>query len=444
MHIHPIIDYLCFIVFLNQLSLTLFINYNNINQWIQTSFFSLLLKKYQLNMIMRNIMIPKYKKLYPIFQIMSLEQPKKEVYFKQRELESEDDEHFIIEEPSECQLQPIPNFPCKTVTQRQRQQIRQTSEINSLSFDYNEGSPDVSYKLQQLNMQSIQIPSKKSQLCRKISNFYPQTKPKKNFCFSQPLIKLPKQLLDKKKENFVFEEPTVHRSNSRESNHIFGHIPCMYEDSKIHSPNIILYFHANCQDITQSYQFLIHLRDNLNVFFIISTSVSAIAMEYPGYGKQKNEYPNAEFILKDAEYVYNYLTKRLGYNENRIIIFGRSIGSGPHTQIASKYKPACLALMSPFTPLKAAIRAYVGSWAQYLIRQLFENLDQIKKVKIPTFILHGKAYNIIPYTQAQELYKNFVSCKCILHLADDMDYINYKLNEQQIFLENYERQFIQF
>ncbi|CAK86132.1 unnamed protein product (macronuclear) [Paramecium tetraurelia] len=375
--------------------------------------------------------IPKYKKLYPIFKnYVPRTNKKRGVYFKQRELESEDDEHSIIEEPrqssfnqsSECQLQPIPNFPCKPATQRQ--QIRQTSEINSPSFDSNEGSPDVSYKLQQLNMQSIQIPSKKFELCRKISNFYPKTKAKKSFCFSQPLIKLPKQLLDKKIENFVLEEPTVHRSNSRESNHIFGHIPCMYVDSKIHSPNIVLYFHANCEDITQAYQFLIHLRDNLNV--------SAIAMEYPGYGKYKNEQPNAEFILKDAEYVYNYLTKRLGYNENRIIIFGRSIGSGPATYIASKYKPACLALMSPFTSLKAAVRDYVGSWAQYLIRQRFDNLDQIKKVKIPTFILHGKADNIIPYTQAQELYKNCISRECIMHLADDMDHISYKLYKDLI------------
>ncbi|CAD8151491.1 unnamed protein product [Paramecium octaurelia] len=368
--------------------------------------------------------IPKYKKLYPTFQNYVPRTTKKRgMYFKQSELEFED-EHFFNEEPTESQLQPIPNFPCKPLTQRQRR--RQTSEINSPSFDSNEGSPDVSSKLQKLNMQSIQITTKKPQLCRMSSNFYPikKTKYEKSICFSQPLIKLPKELIDKKKEKLLEDEPIPPRSNSRESHHIFGHIPCMYVDSRIHSPNIVMYFHANCEDITQSYKFLIHLRDNLQV--------SAIAMEYPGYGKYKNEQPNAEFILKDAEYVYNYLTKRLGYNENRIIIFGRSIGSGPATYLASKYKPACLALMSPFTSLKAAVRDYVGSWAQYLIRQRFDNLDQIKKVKIPTFILHGKADNIIPYTQAQELYKNCQASQCIMHLADDMDHVSYRLYKDLI------------
>ncbi|CAD8087525.1 unnamed protein product [Paramecium sonneborni] len=370
--------------------------------------------------------IPKYQKLYPAFQNYVPRTTKKRVmYFKLNEIDKfGEDEHFFNEEPAiESQLQPIPNFPCKPLTQRQ--QRRQTSEINSPSFDSNEGSPDVQSKVQKLNMQSIQITTKKPQLCRMQSNLYPikKTKIQNSICFSQPIIKLPQELNDKKnKKKYILEEPL--RSNSRESHHIFGHIPCMYVDSKNHSPNILLYFHANCEDITQSYDFLIQLRDNLQI--------SAIAMEYPGYSKYKNEQPNAEFILKDAEYVYNYLTKRLGYNENRIIIFGRSIGSGPATYLASKYKPACLALMSPFTSLKAAVRDYVGSWAQYLIRQRFDNLEQIKKVKIPTFILHGKADNIIPYSQAQELYKNCQSSQCLIHLANDMDHISYKLYKDLI------------
>lgn len=90
--------------------------------------------------------------------------------------------------------------------------------------------------------------------------------------------------------------------------------------------------------------------------------MSAIAVEYPGYGKYQNEQPSAESILNDAEYVFNYLTKRLGYNENRIIVFGRRIGTGPATFLANKYQPACLALMSPFTSMKAA-RDYIGLWA---------------------------------------------------------------------------------
>lgn len=43
------------------------------------------------------------------------------------------------------------------------------------------------------------------------SNFYPikKTKIEKSICFSQPLIKLPKELMDKKKEKFIEEEPIL-------------------------------------------------------------------------------------------------------------------------------------------------------------------------------------------------------------------------------------------
>ncbi|CAD8139585.1 unnamed protein product [Paramecium pentaurelia] len=370
--------------------------------------------------------IPKYPKLYPTFQnYVPRTNKKRGVFFKQSELDFEDD-HFLIDEPTESQLQPIPNFLWKPITSRQRK--RQTTDINSPTFDSNEGSPDVQQKLQKLNMQSVQIVTKKPQLCRMSSNLYPikKTRIDQSICFSQPLIKLPQELIDLKQkiQNESNDEQPPPRSNSRESNQINGHIPCMYVDSKKHSPNILLYFHANCEDITQSYNFLVHLRENLQV--------SAIAVEYPGYGKYKNEQPSAEAILNDAEYVFNYLTKRLGYAENRIIVFGRSIGSGPATYLANKYKPACLALMSPFTSLKAAVRDYIGSWAQFLIRQRFDNLDQIQKVKVPTFILHGKADNIIPYSQALELYKSCKSDKCILHLADDMDHISYRLYKDLI------------
>lgn len=59
------------------------------------------------------------------------------------------------------------------------------------------------------------------------------------------------------------------------------------------------------------------------------------------------------------------MTKKIGYEQNSIMIFGRSIGSGPATYLASKHKPGCLVLMSPFTSLKDAVRDYVrfvGTW----------------------------------------------------------------------------------
>lgn len=59
-----------------------------------------------------------------------------------------------------------------------------------------------------------------------------------------------------------------------------------------------------------------------------------MAVEYPGYGIYDGS-PDAYTIQKDAEIVYNYLTQILGIPESSIILFGRSIGTGPATFLAS-------------------------------------------------------------------------------------------------------------
>ena len=80
-----------------------------------------------------------------------------------------------------------------------------------------------------------------------------------------------------------------------------------------------------------------------------------IAMEYPGYGIYR-EYDKSrdltESILNDSEFLYEYLVWSLNIPQSRIILFGRSIGSGPATHLAAKYKPGALLLISPFKSLQ--------------------------------------------------------------------------------------------
>jgi hypothetical protein len=59
-------------------------------------------------------------------------------------------------------------------------------------------------------------------------------------------------------------------------------------------------------------------------------------MEYPGY-KLYEERKSAEMILSDGEYLYNYFLWKVGYREQHLMIFGRSLGSGPATYLSSKY-----------------------------------------------------------------------------------------------------------
>ena len=87
--------------------------------------------------------------------------------------------------------------------------------------------------------------------------------------------------------------------------------------------------------------------------------------------------------------MYDYLTIVQGIPQNSIILFGRSIGGGPATLVASKRNPCALLLMSPFKSLRDVIRETAGRFLQYLVNDRFRNIDNIKNVKCPTFLVHG-------------------------------------------------------
>lgn len=128
-----------------------------------------------------------------------------------------------------------------------------------------------------------------------------------------------------------------------------------------------------------------------------------LAVEYPGYGLYKGN-PSEESILEDAEAVYEYLTQEMNLDPKNMIVFGRSIGSGPATWLASKREVGILVLMSAFTSIRGVVRDIAGKLIQYFVKERFNNLENIAKVKCPTFLVHGLKDTLIPYKHSQDLY----------------------------------------
>lgn len=69
-----------------------------------------------------------------------------------------------------------------------------------------------------------------------------------------------------------------------------------------------------------------HVRNTLKVHIL--------AIEFPGYGIYPGK-PNAENIMEDSLTVWNFLINEIGLTNKDIILFGRSLGSGPATELAA-------------------------------------------------------------------------------------------------------------
>jgi len=156
-----------------------------------------------------------------------------------------------------------------------------------------------------------------------------------------------------------------------------------------------------------------------------------ISMEYPGYSLYIGE-PSADTILRDAEIVYDYLHLEAGVAQENILLFGRSIGSGPATYLAARRNPGALILMSAYTSIRAVVRDYFGKLAQYLVAERFNNLEEIQNVKCPVLLLHGAADKLITKEHAISLFRACKKTACKLKLSDTMTHNEYDIDEDVI------------
>jgi pimeloyl-ACP methyl ester carboxylesterase len=197
-----------------------------------------------------------------------------------------------------------------------------------------------------------------------------------------------------------------------------SYIPCLYLPYSEGSDKILIFFHGNAEDIGWSLSFVTKLQKILKVH--------VLSMEYPGYGLYIGK-PNANKILEDAEIVFNYLTQTVGVREENIILFGRSIGSGPATFLAARKKVASLILMSAYTSIKAAVKNIAGNFAKMLVAERFKNIEEISKVKSPILFIHGIKDTLIPKQHSVELLNACLQTVSHIHLSEDMTHNDYDI-----------------
>ena len=158
----------------------------------------------------------------------------------------------------------------------------------------------------------------------------------------------------------------------------------------------MLISHGNAEDIYLVYEWV-------TKYLINFVNVNVLMYEYTGYGLDQTNFKCCEqYCYNDAEAAYNYLTKDLKVPPERIVLFGRSLGSGPSCYLAEKYPVGGLILNSGFMSVFRV--AFKFRWT--LPGDMFPNIDRIKNVKCPVCIVHSIKDDIVPFYHAREMYKN--------------------------------------
>jgi pimeloyl-ACP methyl ester carboxylesterase len=138
------------------------------------------------------------------------------------------------------------------------------------------------------------------------------------------------------------------------------------------SSKVMVFFHGNAEDVGLAEDLLHHLSESLEVH--------VVAVEYPGYGIYRDESSTDQIIEEDAARVYEYLVDEFGVKEKDILLFGRSLGSGPASYLAAKKNPGMLVLMSPFTSIKDVAGSLIGKWVKFAVSDVFKNKEHMSSV----------------------------------------------------------------
>jgi len=114
-------------------------------------------------------------------------------------------------------------------------------------------------------------------------------------------------------------------------------------------------------------------------------------------------------------------------------VSGRSIGSGPACHLAALYEPLCLMLISPIKSVVDIAKQKYGRLAEMFVSEHFNNLEKAHRIKCPTFIIHGKQDNLVPFTDSIDMITNhFTNSMCHLFLRGKMIHNRFSHDEDVV------------
>ena len=195
-------------------------------------------------------------------------------------------------------------------------------------------------------------------------------------------VKLPKSY------NYRFDESFEEINFSSETNTEINGLLFRAKNSK----GLVFYNHGNADNLQRWGR---HAKDftqlGYDVFFY----------DYRGFGKSSGKFTERE-TLKDAVFLFDEIVKE--YLDKKVIIYGRSLGTGIATFVAKNRKADALILETPYYNM-----ADVGkSWLPFIpfekiLTYKFPTNEWIKDVNMPIVIFHGTTDAVVPYSSGKKL-----------------------------------------
>ncbi|CAE8720296.1 unnamed protein product, partial [Polarella glacialis] len=139
---------------------------------------------------------------------------------------------------------------------------------------------------------------------------------------------------------------------------------------------------------------------------------SILSYEYVGYSLSRLEgfAASEQGCYRSIDAAWTYLTRDLRVAPGDIVLWGRSIGSGPTVDLACRPLARGCAGVVLQCPIASGGRVLLGQdsallWLAKSI-DIFVNVDKIGLVDCPVAIMHGTADSVVPLCNGEELFRS--------------------------------------
>ncbi|WP_349649156.1 alpha/beta hydrolase [Candidatus Parabeggiatoa sp. HSG14] len=155
---------------------------------------------------------------------------------------------------------------------------------------------------------------------------------------------------------------------------------------------LVIYFGGNAEEISK------HIRE-INYF----KGWALLLVNYRGYGLSEGN-PSETNFFKDAVLLYDTFAKRIDIDNQKIVAFGRSLGTGVAVYLAHQRDLKGLILVSPYDSIRSiAQEIYPYVPVSLLLKHHFDSLILASSIKIPMLALIAQNDRIIPPSHSFKL-----------------------------------------
>ncbi len=205
--------------------------------------------------------------------------------------------------------------------------------------------------------------------------------------------------------NVIFYPQRLNENSPTAKAHKNEEITIELDDVKLHgwlinpgSDKLLIYYGGNAEEVSLSIDDLSSIEN-----------YTILALNYRGYGKSEGS-PSQKALFEDAIQVFDKITAKLNIPPERIILAGRSLGTGVAVHVACQRNVSKVILTTPFDSIRNIAKKMLPIFpVGLLIRHPFDSVSIVDKIKAPCLILLAGSDEVIPLKNSMNLAKHFTA-----------------------------------